>query len=133
MVSKTILDGRQKNRGIPGTAGLTLPPAHAHKPTRRRASGQGMQHSDSAMLHSGTGSGPDSSDEEILQNCRANCSTVRFKALLKTTARLQAWEVKDGNRKIGEGKGTERRKGLFSFCLGKSKAYQERGDQQGRS
>lgn len=29
--------------------------------------------------------------------CRANRSTVRFKALLKITARLQAWELKDGN------------------------------------
>lgn len=30
--------------------------------------GQRMQDSDSAALHSGTGSGPDSSDEQILQS-----------------------------------------------------------------
>lgn len=42
--------------------------------------GQGMQHSGSAVLYSGTGNAPASSDEQILQDCRANCSAVPVSA-----------------------------------------------------
>lgn len=79
--------------------------------------GQGMQHSDSAVLHSGTGRGPDSSDEQRLQNCRANCSTVCFKALLKTTARLQAWEVKDGNIQKNHRRDRKTESSFFFFVM----------------
>lgn len=51
--------------------------------------GQGMQHSGSAVLHSRTGNAPDSSDEQILQDCRANCSAVPVRAVLNCAARLQ--------------------------------------------
>lgn len=81
--------------------------------------GQGMQHSGSAALHSGTGSAPDSSDEQILQNCRADCSTVCCKALLKATARLQTWEVKDGNIDKNQRK--------------KKETARRKADQQGKS
>ena len=66
----------KRNRRRPGAPGHELHPAHAHKPTHQRASGQGLQPSDSAVVHSGTGHGPDSGDKEVLHNGSANCSRV---------------------------------------------------------
>ena len=94
---------------------------HTRKPVGvlLESPGQRMQHSDAAVLHAGPGSGPDSSDEQILQNHRANCSTVHFKALLKTTARLQAWEVKDGNIQKNQRRQRDRKResSFFFFAM----------------
>lgn len=94
MVTKPMLQGRQ------GGGGTVCPDQQAstctlHMHTIQAESvllespGQGMQHSGSAVLHSGTGNAPDSSDEQILQDCRANCSAVPVRTALNCAAGLQ--------------------------------------------
>lgn len=78
--------------------------------------GQGLQHSGSAVLHSGSGSGPASSDEQMLQKCKLQYSPIQ--GIPKTTARLQSGEVKDGNVQKSQRRQKDRkRESSFSLLL----------------
>lgn len=69
MEYKTFLKAEKRSQCCRQTSGLTLH-VHSNKQASRllRAPVQGMQHSDSAVLHSGPGSGPDSKGKQILQS-----------------------------------------------------------------
>lgn len=93
LVTKPILQGRQGGVSVYPDQQASTCTLHMH--TNQPGSvllefrGQATQYSGSAVLHSGTGNAPDSSDEQILQDCRANCSAVPVRAALNTAARLQ--------------------------------------------
>lgn len=77
MEYKNPPEGRKEESCLSATPDLTL---HMHSNKQASmllgAPGQGMQHSDSVVLHCGPESGSDSNGKQILQNCRASCSQV---------------------------------------------------------
>lgn len=93
MVTKPIVQGRQEGVSVYPDLQASTCTLHMHTNQPEcvllEFPGQGTQHSGSAVLHSGTGNAPDSSDEQILQDCRANCSAVPVRTAVNSAARLQ--------------------------------------------
>lgn len=123
-----------RNQHTPGAADLSLHPAHAHKPTSQCASGISWPGNAahwfcSAPLWKWSRQQwwTDTAEQTAVW------SASRHRSLLRTTAVLQVWEIKDGDTQKNQQrqKDRKRERPFFFFlhffpCCKKSKAYEKK-------